>query len=84
MTIKNTEVNQDQPAASTTTVQMKTPAVITENASVINPIPMKECNVHIERLPATMSASAVVTNSNMSYNMCTRPPKAETSQRISD
>ena len=84
MTIKNTEVNLDQPAASTTTEQTKTPAVITENASVIYPIPMKECNVCIERLPTMMSTSAVATNSNMSYNMHTRPPKAETSHQTSD
>ena len=84
MTIKNTEVNLDQPAASMTTVQTKTPVVITENASAINSFLTKECNVCIERLPTMTSTSAVVTNSNMSYNMCTRPPKAETSHRTSD
>ena len=84
MTIKNTEVNLDQPAVSTTTVQSKTPAVITENASATNSFPTKECSVCIERQPKATSTSAVGTNNNMSYNMCTRPPKAETSHRISD
>ena len=84
MTMKNTEANLDQPAASTTTVQMKTPVVITENVSATKPFQMKECNVCIERLPTTMSTSAVATNSNLSYNMRTRPPKAETPHRTSD
>ena len=78
MTTKNTEANLDQPAASTTTVQTKTPVVITENVSATKPFQTKECNVCIERLPTTTSTSAVATNSNLSYNMCTRPPKAET------
>ena len=84
MTVKNTDGTLDQPTVSTTTAQTKTPAVITENASVINSLLMKECNVHIERLPTMMAVPAVVTNSNMSYNMHTRPPKAETSHRTSD
>ena len=82
MTIKNTDETLDQPTVSMTTAQMKTLAVITEN--VINSLPMKECNVRIERLPTMMAIPAVVTNSNMSYNMHTRPPKAETSHRTSD
>ena len=84
MTVKNTDETPDQPAVSMTTAQMKTPAVITENVSVIDSLPMKECNVRIERLPTTMAVPAVVTNSNMSYNMCTRPPKAETLHWTSD
>ena len=84
MTIKNTDGTLDQPTVSTTTTQTKTPAVITENASVINSLPMKECNVRIERLPTMMAVPSVSTKSNMSYNMCTRPPKAETLHRTSD
>ena len=84
MTVKNTDETLDQPTVSTTTAQTEIPAVITENASVINSLPMKECNVHIERLSTMMAVPTVVTNSNISYNMCTRPPKAETSHRISD
>ena len=84
MTVKNTDETLDQPTVSMTTTQMKTLAVITENASVINSLPMKECNVHIERLPTMMAVPAVATNSNMSYNMYTRPPKAETLHRTSD
>ena len=84
MTVKNTDGTLDQPTVSTTTVQTKTPAVITENASVINPLPMKECNVCSERLPTMMAVPSVSTKSNMSYNMHTRPPKAETSHRTSD
>ena len=60
MTIKNTDGTLDQPTVSTTTAQMKTPAVITENASVINSLPMKECNVCIERLPTMMAVPSVV------------------------
>ena len=84
MTVKNTDETLDQPTVSMTTAQTKTLAVITENASVINSLPMKECNVCIERLPTTMAVPAVVTTSNMLYNMHTRPPKAETSHRTSD
>ena len=84
VTIKNTDGTLDQPTVSTTTAQMKTPAVITENASVINSLPMKECNVRIERLPTMMAIPSVVTKSNMSYNMRTRPPKAETLHQTSD
>ena len=84
MTIKNTDETLDQPTVSMTTAQMKTLAVITENASIINSLPTKECNVRIERLPTMMAIPAVVTNSNMLYNMHTRPPKAETSHRTSD
>ena len=42
MTTKSTEANPDQPAASTTTVQTKTPVVITENVSATKPLQMKE------------------------------------------
>ena len=84
MTMKNTEANRDQPAVSTSTVQMKTPVVITENVSATKPFQMKECNVCIERLTTTTLTSAVVTNRNLSYNMCTRRPKAETPHRTSD
>ena len=84
MTIKNTDGTLDQPTVSMTTAQTKTPAVITENASVINPLPMKECNVRIERLPTMMAVPSVSTKSNMSYNIHTRPPKAESSHQTSD
>ena len=84
MTEKETDVPADQPTVSTATVQMKTPDVITENAGVINLQPTKECNVRIERLPTTSAVSAVDTNSNMTYNMRTRPPKVEISHRTSD
>ena len=84
MTTKNTQANLDQPAASTTTVQTKTPVVITENVSATKPFQTKECNVCIERLPTTTFTSAVATNSNLSYNMRTRPPKAETPHQTSD
>ena len=84
MTVKNTDETPDQPAVSMTTAQTKTLAVITENVNVINSLPMKECNVPIERLPTTLAVPAVVTNSNMSYNMRTWPPKAETLHRTSD
>ena len=84
MTLKNTDETLDQPTVSMTTAKKKTLADITENASVINSLPTKECNVRIERLPTTMAIPAVVTNSNMSYSMCTRPLKAETSHRTSD
>ena len=84
MTTKSTEANLDQPAASTTTVQTKTPVVITENVSATKPFQTKECNVCIEKLPTTMSTSAVTTNSNLSYNMRTRPPKAESPHQTSD
>ena len=77
MTVKNIDGTLNQPTVSTTTAQTKTLAVITENASVINPLPMKECNVCIERLPAMMAIPSVSTKSNMSYNIHTRPPKAE-------
>ena len=83
MTMKSTETNLDQFAAITTVVQTKTPAVITENVSATKPFQMKECNVCIEKLPTTMS-TAVTTTSNLSYNMCIRPPKAETPRRTSD
>ena len=64
----------------------KTPAAITitENVSVTYSIQMKECTVSIEKLFATKSALTVVTSSNLSYNMRTRPPKAETSHRTSN
>ena len=75
MTVKHTDETLDQPTVSTTTAQMKTLAVITENVSVINSLPTKECNVHIERLPTMMAIPTVVTNSNMSYNMHTKPPR---------
>ena len=78
------EVNLAQPIASTTSVQVKSLVVITENASVSKPDQMKECNVCIERLPATMSTSAFATNNSLSYNMCTRPPKVETPHRTSN
>ena len=84
MTMKNTEANLDQPIASTTTVQMKTPRVITENVSANKPLQTKECNVCIEKLPTMTSTSAAATNNNLSYNMRTRPPKAETPHRTSD
>ena len=61
MTVKNTDETLDQPTVSMTTAQTKIPVVIIENASVINSLPMKECNVHIERLPTTMAIPAVVT-----------------------
>ena len=84
MTTKNTETNMDQSAASTTTAQMKTPVVITENVSATKPFQMKECNVCIERLPTMTPPSAIAANSNLSYNMHTRPPKAEIPHRTSD
>ena len=74
----------DQPAASTTTAQTKTPVVITENVSATKLLQMKECNVCIERLPTTTPPSAIAANSNLSYNMHTRPPKAEIPHRTSD
>ena len=83
MTMKSTEANLDQSATSTTVVQTKTPAVITENVSATKPFQTKECNVCIEKLPTTMS-TAVATTSNLLYNMHTRPPKAETPRRTSD
>ena len=84
MTGKNSDETVDQPTVNLTNEQTKTPAVITENASVSNLLSMKECNVHIERLSTMMAVPAVVTNSNMTYNMRTRSPKAETSHRTSD
>ena len=71
MTVKNTDETMDQSAVSTTTAQMKTSAVITENVNVIDSLLTKECNVRIERLPTMMAVPVVVTNSNMSYNMRT-------------
>ena len=84
MTTESTEATVDQPAVSTTTAQTETPVVITENVSATKPFQTKECNVCIERLPTTTSTSAVTTNRNLSYNMRTRPPKAETPHRTSD
>ena len=84
MNTKISEVNLEQPIASTTSVQVKTPVVITENASVSKPYQTKECNVCIERLPATTSTSAAATNNSLSYNMRTRPPKVETPHRTSN
>ena len=78
------EVNLEQPTASTTSVQVKSLVVITENASVSNPDQMKECNVCIERLPAMTSTSTFTTNNSLSYNMHTRPPKVETPHRTSN
>ena len=78
------EVNLEQPIASTTSVQVKSPVVITENASVSNPDQIKECNVCIERLPAMTSTSTFATNNSLSYNMHTRPPKVETPHRTSN
>ena len=72
MTVKNTDEIPDQSTVTTSLAQMKSPAVITENASVINSFSTKDCNVCIERLPTTMAVPVVVTNSNtMSYNMHT-------------
>ena len=85
MTIKNTDETPDQPTVGMPTAPTKTPAVITENVSVINSLLTRECNVRIERLPTMMAVPVVVTNSNtMSYNMHTRPPKAETMHQTSD
>ena len=85
MTVKNTDETPDQPTVDMPTTPKKTPAVITENVSVINSLPTRECNVHIERLPTTMTVPVVVTNSStMSYNMHTHPPKAETMHQTSD
>ena len=78
------EVNLEQPIACTTSVQVKTPVVITENASVSKPYQMKECNVCNERLPATTSTPAAATNNCLAYNMRTRPPKVETPHRTSN
>ena len=58
------EVNLKQPTASTTSVQVKSPLVITKNASVNNPDQRKECNVCIERLSAMTSTSTVATNNS--------------------
>ena len=82
MTTKNTEANLDQHAASTTTIQMKTLVVITENVSATKPFQMKECNVCIERLPTTTSTSAVATKLVIQHAYQT--PKAETPHRTSD
>ena len=84
MKTKISEVNLEQPIASTTSVQVKTSVVITENASVSKPYQTKECNVCIERLPAMMPTSAAATNNCLSYNMHTRPPKVETPHRTSN
>ena len=84
MNMKISEANLEHPVVSTTSVQVKTPVVITENASVSKPYETKECNVCIERLPVTMSTSASATNSCLAYNMRTRPPKAETPHRTSN
>ena len=75
MTTKNTDEILDQSTVSMPTTPMKTLAVITENANVMNSFSTKECNVHLERLPTMMAAPVVVTNSNtMSYNMHIHPP----------
>ena len=77
------EGNLEQPTASTRIVKVKSPVVITENASVSNPDQMKECNVCIERLPAMTSTPTFATNNSLSYNMHTRPPKVEIPHRTS-
>ena len=85
MTLKNTEEIPDQSTVTTSIAQRKTPAVITENASVMNSFSTKDCNVCIERLPTMMAVPVVVTNSNtMSYNMCAQPPKEQTLHQTSD
>ena len=83
MNTNTSEGNLEQPTASTTSVQVKSPVVITENASVSNPDQMKECNVCIERLPAMTSTPTFATNNSLSYNMRIRPPKVETPHRTS-
>ena len=82
--MKISEANLEQPIVSTTSVQVKTPVVITENARMNKPYEMKECNVCIERLPVMTSTSASATNSCLAYNMHTRPPKVETPHRTSN
>ena len=83
MTVINTDVNLDQPSASTSTAQTKTPDVITENESATKPSQTKGCNVCIERLPTMTPSTTTAANSNVSYNMCTRPPKAAIPHRTS-
>ena len=83
MTMKNTEADPDQPITSTTSVQTKTSEVITENMSANKLLQTKGCNVCIERLPTMTSTSAAASINNLSYNMHTRPPKAETPHRTS-
>ena len=78
MNMNTGEENLEQSTADTGIVKVKSPVVITENASVSDPDQMRECNVCMERLPATTSTPTLATNKSLSYNMRTRPPKVVT------
>ena len=76
------EGNQSQQEVTTTTTHSETWAVITVNATTN--VTTKECNVHLVKLQTRTPVSATVTNTNMAYNMRTRPSKPETCHRTSD
>ena len=83
MNMNTSEENLEQSTADTGIVKVKSPSVITENASVSDPDRMRECNVCMERLPATTSTPTLAPNKSLSYNMHTRPPKVVTPNRTS-
>ena len=83
MNMNTGEENREQSTADTGIVKVKSPVVITENASVSDPNQMRECNVRIKRLPATTSTPTHATKNSLSYNMRTRPPKIVTPNRTS-
>ena len=84
MNTKVSEINLEQPVASTTSVQVESSVVITENACVSKSYQTKECNVRMERLPAMTPTFVSATNTSLSYNMRTRPPKVEIPHRTSN
>ena len=66
------------------TMPSKVCVVITENASTTTTATQKECKVRLEKLQSKTSSFTTAANTNMAYNMRTRPPKSATSHRTSD